>query len=293
MPASPALARVVVVLLVALAALAALMAGPAAARVRAPVLGDWEGRGPHGLPLSLRFVRRHGRVDVRDLVIGYGLSCPANRSHTEAVDYPAGYLGPGATSPFLKFFDIPANGFLIQLQGAAYATTTLEGRLRSRRRGTLSMKAPTDMTPEERRCWPTRVDRWRIRARHRLRVSEGTWTGSVSAAGLPELTGTVTVGVTAGGRELSEFSIDYQCGSAPGGSGISTKPAYEFIDAKGAFAGPPTHQSVNGVPTTWSGRFGTDGVLRGTFSSWDGCTPGSGADTVEFTARHTVSGAAG
>jgi hypothetical protein len=288
MPASPALPRLMAVVLVACGALVAWTAGVADARVRSPVLGNWEGRGPHGLPLSLRFVRRHGRVDVRNLVIGYGLSCPANRAHTEAVDYPAGYIGPGAPSPFLKFFGVPASGFLIQLQGAANATTTLEGRLTSRRRGTLSMPAPTNMTPEERRCWPRRVDRWRIRARHRRRVADGTWTGSVSAADSPALTGTVTVGVSARGRELSEFSISYECGSGPGGSGISTKPAYEFIDSKGAFAGPPTHQSVNGVPTTWQARFGTDGVLRGTFSSWDGCTPGPGPHAVEFTARHTA-----
>jgi hypothetical protein len=278
--------RVLAVALVAWGALVALGTDPAAARrVGRPVLGNWEGRGPHGLPLSVRFVRRHKRVDVRDLVIGYGLSCPANRSNAEAVDYDAGYIGPGSPSPFLKFFGIPTNGFLISLQGAAN-TGTLEGRLKSRRKGTLSMLAPTDMSPETRRCWPQKVVRWRIRARDRRPVAEGTWTGSVSAADAPAITGTVTVGVSAGGRELSEFSISYQCDSDGGGSGITTKPAYEFIDAAGAFAGPPTHQSVNGVPTTWRGRFGTDGVLRGTFSSWDGCVRAPGQTGVDFTARH-------
>jgi hypothetical protein len=285
--ASPATraVQVLAVVVVASGALAGPGADVAAARtVRPPVLGNWEGRGPHGLPLSVRFVRRHRRVDVRDLVIGYGLSCPANRSHTEAVDYAAGYIGPGSPSPFLKYFGLPANGFLIQLQGAAN-TATLEGRLTTRREGTVSMTAPTNSSAE-RRCWPRKVDRWRIRARRRRPVAEGTWTGTVSAADSPAITGTVTVGVTAGGRELSEFSISYRCGGArPGGSGISTKPAYEFIDAAGVFAGPPTHQSVNGVPTMWRGRFGADGVLRGTFSSWDGCMRAPGQTGVEFTAQ--------
>jgi hypothetical protein len=269
------------VVLVACVVPAAFEADLAAARVRPPALGNWEGRGPHGLPLSLRFVRRHHRVDVRNLVIGYGVSCPATRAHTQAVDYPAGYIGPGARSPFLKFFGIPANGFLIQLQGASNAAVTLEGRLTSRRTGTLRMSAPN--AP---RCWPAKVDRWRIRARKRRPVAQGRWTGFVSAVDAPGLTGSVTVGVTAGGREVSELSISYTCGdNHPGGGGITTKPAHEFIDAVGAFAGPLVPESVNGVPTTWSGRFGTDGTLTGTFSSWDGCTGASVAHTVNFTAK--------
>jgi hypothetical protein len=254
-----------------------------ARRIRSPALGNWEGRGPHGLPLSFRFVRSHGHVDIRDLVIGYGLSCPAKRSHAGALAYMAGYLGPGRPSPFLNTFKIPANGFLIDLQGAM-TFGTLEGRLKSRRRGKLWMSAPKNAPP----CWPRKTDRWKIRRRGRRAVRDGTWAGSVAQPGAPSVTGTLTVGVAAQGRELDSFSLSYRCGPQGGGGGITTRPAYEFIDASGGFAGPATNQSVNGIPTTWSGRFGTDGVLRGTFSTANQCSPTSASTpvTLAFSARH-------
>jgi hypothetical protein len=255
-----------------------------ARRIRSPTLGNWEGRGPHGLPLSFRFVRSHGHVDVRDLVIGYGTSCPAKRANAEAVAYEAGYIGPGRPSAFLDTFNIPANGFLIDLQGAT-TFGTLEGRLRSGRRGKLWMSAPKH-TPH---CWPRKTNRWEIRRRKRRAVRDGTWAGSVAQMGAPSVTGTVTVGVAAHGRELESFSLSYRCSSQqPGGGGITTSPAYEFIDVVGGFAGPPNHQIVNGIPTTWSGHFGTDGVLRGTFSTANQCSPTSASTpvTVTFSARH-------
>ena len=254
-----------------------------ARRIRSPALGNWEGRGAHALPLSFRFVRSHGHVGVRDLVIGYGVSCPAMRSIAEAVAYSAGYIGPGRPSPFLDTFNIPANGFLIDLQGAT-TFGTLEGRLKGRRRGTLWMSAPTDAP----KCWPQKTDRWKISHRKRRAVRDGTWAGSVSLAGAPSVTGTVTVGVSAHGRELDAFSLSYDCGPQGGGGGITTRPAYEFIDAVGRFAGPPDHESVNGIPTTWSGSFRTDGVLNGTFSTANMCSPTTASTpvTLTFSARH-------
>ena len=112
-------------------------------------------------------------------MVGYGVSCPARRSSAEAVAYDAGYIGPGRPSPFLDTFNIPANGFLIDLQGTANFGT-LEGRLNGRRRGTLWMSAPTSAP----RCWPQRTDRWKIRQRKRRAVHDGSWTGSVSLAGV-------------------------------------------------------------------------------------------------------------
>jgi hypothetical protein len=270
------LALIVLALLAATGALA-----PAALARRAPALGNWEGRGPHGLPLSFRFVRSHRRVDIRDLVIGYGQSCPAQRSNAEAVAYQAGYIGPGRPSPFLKVFHIPANGFLISLAPST-SFGTLDGRLKGRRRGRVSMSAPKN-TP---RCWPQHKNRWQIQRRKRRAVRNGSWTGAVTSAADPSISGTVEVGVRAHGRSLDSFSLSYRCGS--GGGGASTRPAYEFIDAGGGFAGPAQRQTTNGVPTTWSGRFGTDGVLRGSFSSADQCSPTTASTplTVQFSARH-------
>lgn len=267
----------------ALVAIVLALAPLADARVRSPALGNWEGRGPHGLPLSFRFVRSHRHVGVSDLVIGYGLGCPAMRSSAEAVAYSAGYIGPGRPSPFLNTFHIPANGFLIDLQGATMFGT-LEGRLEGRQRGVLSMSAPTNAP----RCWPQKTDRWKIRHRKRRAVRDGSWTGSVSLPGDPRLSGTVAIGVSAHGRELNAFSLSYRCGSQGGGGGVTTNPAYEFIDAGGEFTGPPDRQSVNGIPTTWSGRFGTDGVLNGTFSTANLCSPTTASTpiTLAFSARH-------
>ncbi len=263
------------------AVLPGLAPAASARRVRAPALGNWEGRGPHGLPLSFRFVRSHRHVGVRNLVIGYGVSCPPKRSSAESLAYDAGYIGPGRPSAFLKTFKIPANGFLIDLRGAKLFGT-LEGRLQSRRRGRVSMSAP----PNVPRCWPRKTDRWKIRWQKRRAVRDGTWTGTVTQASSPSVSGTVTVGVAAHGRELDTFSLSYHCGPDGGGGGITTHPAYEFIDSGGGIAGPPSPQIVNGVPTGWSGHFGTDGTLRGTFTTADLCTSTAGAVKMTFSARH-------
>ena len=270
--------------IIALVAVGAVLVPAAVAgRVRSPAPGNWEGRGAHGLPLSFRFVRSHGHVGVRDLAIGYGVSCPATRVSAEAVAYDAGYIGPGRPSPFLRTFHIPANGFLIDLQGAM-TFGSLEGRLKGSSRGTLWMSAPTDAP----RCWPQKTDRWKLRHRKRRAVHDGSWAGSVSLPGDPSITGTVTVGVSAHGRVLDAFSLSYHCGPEGGGGGITTVPAHEFIDAGGGFAGPPDHQTINGVPTTWSGRFGTDGVLNGSFSTANLCSPTTASTPVAltFSARH-------
>ncbi len=218
-------------------------------------------------------------------MIGFGLSCPAKRSNAETVAYDAGYIGPGRPSPFLKTLKVPANGFLIDLLGAN-VFGTLQGRLKSRSRGRVSMSA----SPKSPSCWPRKTDRWKIRRQKRRAVRDGTWTGSVTQPSSPSVSGTVTVGVAAHGRELDTFSLNYHCGPDGGGGGITTHPAYEFIDAGGGIAGPPGRQVVNGVPTTWKGHFGSDGTLRGTFTTADLCTmasgPASAPVTMTFSARH-------
>jgi hypothetical protein len=153
---------------VAVVAVVSVLAPTAEAwRARSPALGNWEGRGPHGLPLSFRFVRSHRHVGVKDLVVGYGLSCPASRIHAEAVAYRAGYIGPGRPSPFLHTFHIPANGFLIDLQGATTFGTTLEGRLRGRRLLALAVAILMKLVP----YWPRRC----ACARDRLQLRRSRW----------------------------------------------------------------------------------------------------------------------
>src|SRR5579875_2101381 len=82
-------------LLLAMVLVPAAVAAVAAAAT--PRVGDWEGTGPHGLPLSFDLASRHGRLVATNLTVGYGLSCPAESRDAETVPltHPA-YSGPGA-----------------------------------------------------------------------------------------------------------------------------------------------------------------------------------------------------
>jgi hypothetical protein len=52
------------------------------------VLGDWEGAGPDGLPLSFTLVRLHHKLAIRDLTVGDPLLCPGRLAPTNATPYP-------------------------------------------------------------------------------------------------------------------------------------------------------------------------------------------------------------
>jgi len=61
-----------------------------------PLPGDWEGGGPHGLPLSFELTRRHGHLVASSIAVGYPQSCPADERDAEAVALTdTSYAGPG------------------------------------------------------------------------------------------------------------------------------------------------------------------------------------------------------
>jgi hypothetical protein len=111
-------------------------------------------------------------------------------------------------------------------------------------------------------------------------VRDGTWTGPV---GPPPsaISGSVHITVIAGGRIETDFSVSSTCATASGQQ-TSRPDSFEigplptvgqFIAADGSvgIVGPSTATSIGGVTTTapaaWEGRFGPDGVMRGTFSA--------------------------
>ena len=126
--------------------------------------------------------------------------------------------------------------------------------------------------------WPSKLT-WRLRPRHRLAVAVGTWTGPLS---LPDGTGIVTAEVVAGGRGVDVFKVQITCTNGNGEDFASGPPANEFVSATGAFEG--WHTDANAM---WHGRFGADGVLRGTLVVRDRCGTG-GQVNGTFTARHTA-----
>ena len=98
-----------VMILGALAAAAGPAAGAVAASAAArtaavaasavPQAGDWEGTGPHGLPLSFELARHGGHIVATSLAVGYPASCPALARDTEGVPLTSpAYAGPAGTT---------------------------------------------------------------------------------------------------------------------------------------------------------------------------------------------------
>lgn len=258
-----------------------MVALPAAARgPAAPVLGNWEGVGPHGLPLSFLLTRAHRRVVVEDLVVGFPTACPQRPAPTEGVPYMhATYVGPGAP-PRVRINWRP-DAILIMVQSRTGPVLALEGRLLASGRAVLSMRAPLN---EPRGCgWPATRLRWRVEPRRRLAVATGRWSGTVAAPG--GVTGDVTVQVGSDGRTVDAISFEIRC---PGGGSTSFSggpPAYEFISAAGSFAGPRAGGERLFAGSSWQGTFGADRVLRGTFHSPDDCGLGQASAMGTFVAR--------
>jgi hypothetical protein len=257
----------------AAAGLLLLLAPGATGAVPRPVLGDWEGVGPHGLPLSFVLHKRHGRVVLSNLVVGLPLNCPSSPSPFVADAFKsAGYSGPGA-QPRLRFrgwkpFDIQISAF-----SPGHFPFVIFGRLWSSRHATLS--AGLDRGVPKHCGWPSKKVTWDVRPRKRLAVLTGTWTGAVS---VPNGSGTVTAKVIAAGRIVDLFAVEITCTEGGGGNFRSGPPAGEFITADGRFQG-----WGNGH---WQGSFGADGTLSGTFVAGDYCGT-SGQATGTFTARRT------
>jgi hypothetical protein len=250
-----------------------VLAAGATGAVSRPALGDWEGVGPHGLPLSYVLHKRHGRVVVSNLVIGLPLNCPSDPTPFVSEAFASSsYSGPGA-QPRLRFrgwkpYDVQITVFIpgelpyvIYGRQWNHAHTTLSGRL-----------GPG--VPKH--CgWPSKKLTWNVRPRKRLAVAAGTWTGTVS---VPDGSGTVTAKVTAAGRIVNLFRVVITCTAGGGGGFGSGPPAGEFIGADGRFEGWGNAH--------WQGRFGADGTVSGTFLAGDYCGT-SGQATGTFSARRT------
>jgi hypothetical protein len=277
----------------------ALSATADARRALTPALGDWEGTGPHGLPLSFTFVRERVRIAgrmrslvvMRDLVVSYPTVCAPAPDNSQAFAFPTtSYTGPGAPPVTFRFhnpkqFNVyigSAPGFDIGI-GVVFP-----GHWLSARRGVLS--APNIAL---RKCgWPKKTLTWQLRPAKRTKIATGEWSGIVTG---PEgVTGSITATVGTHGRTVDRFDLSYTCGNG-GSDKLDFAPAFEiahrptslFVSAAGSFAG--TKGAVNGVQVEWSGTFGADGVLRGTFTDIDACNDQDGALMGTFTARATRS----
>ncbi len=257
----------------ALAALSlvALLAPAVAGVVPRPALGDWEGVGPHGLPLSFVLAKPHKSIVIRNLVVGFPVACPSKPTPWVVEGFNSSYAGPGR--PFRIHYrgwtprDIEITAFI-----PGQFPLIVYGRLKTRRHAALSMH----VSPQQpKNCgWPRKLLTWSVRPRKRVAVPNGTWTGPLTIA---DGAGTVTVNVKNAGRIVDLFKVDVTC-QGPGGGGIQAgPPAGEFVAANGSFKGAA-------YSDRWQGRFGADGVLTGTFVSPDSCGQ-AGQVTATFTAR--------
>src|SRR5438445_3785194 len=269
---------------VVLTACVALSPAAGGARVTlTPALGDWEGVGPHGLPLSFGFtherVRIGGRtrdlIGLHDLVVSYPTGCAQVPNNNQAFAYPmAGYTGPG--SPPVTFHFRSPKRFEIYIGSAPGFNIGfgffLKGRWLSAQRGVLWGPIPRGGIRD---CgWPGKTLTWQLHPAQRVKVAKGTWTGMVAAMDIGS--GSVSATVGSGGRTVDRFHLTYSCSDGTSSNldfapafKLAGKPTSLFVSPSGSFAGPTAN--VSGVQIGWTGRFGSDGVLRGTFTDRNAC----------------------
>lgn len=257
----------------ALAALAASAAAPPAvsvAGVHAPVLGDWEGAGPEGLPLSFSLRRVRGRVTISDLTVGDPLRCPGRLAPTNAFGYGhVVYIGAG--SPPVVRINWRPDDVMIRVGSGAPFSPELDGLLLGARRMTLSEPAPVG---EPAGCgWSAKRLKWRVAPATRVAVTPGSWTGTVST---PTGSSTVSVRVSASGRIVELFSVVARCEGGETSFGVGPAAVGEFIAANGTFAD-------SARPGAFQGRFTSADTLAGTVSANPlGC---GGTGSFPFTAH--------
>jgi hypothetical protein len=234
------------------------------------VLGDWEGVGPDGLPLSFSLTRARGRVRIADLTVGDPLSCPGRLAPTNAFGYRrALYIGPGA--PPLVRINWRPDQIAIRVGMGAPFSPELDGRLLGPHAVMLSEPAPTNEPPG---CgWQSRRLTWRAAPAKRMPVSAGEWSGTVS---VPGGSGTVSIKVAASGRIVELFRVAVQCASGGGSYEVGPATVGEFITAEGTF------EDAN-RPASFQGRFGPGATLAGTLV---GTLPeGCGSNSFTFLAH--------
>lgn len=254
--------------LVAVAGLLVLVPTAAAHASPAPVLGDWEGTGPEGLPLSFVLARVHGKVTISDMTIGNPLRCAGHLLPTDATPVPkAVYIGPGAP-PFVRL-GWHSSEIWIET-GTGLFGPQVTGRLLSPRRAVLSELAPGNQPPG---CgWSQHRLTWHVSPAHRAAVTPGVWTGTVVAPGVG---GTVSVHVSPSGRIVELFRVELTCEAGGGHYQVGPDAQVgEFISASGAFSDP-------GRPAAFQGSFAA-GTLTGTLNP---AATGCGQTAVPFTAH--------
>jgi hypothetical protein len=265
--------RLTVVALVALAAAAVVGVAPAWARSTRPAsvphVGDWEGSGPHGIPLSFELVRRHGRVVATSIAFGAPTSCPATPRDTEVLPlFRVAYHGPGGA---------PANvlltgGLPVTLSGKApdhLGGLLIAGTFTTHRRGWFRVTSARTRL----HCgWPTGARIWRVHLAHRRPVKDASWTAPLTGAGITG--GSVDLAIVGQGRAVRSFAgqLDCQSSSEQGTESFGANPAYEFVRADGSFYSPQDTNLIQGVPTLWKGTFSATGALSGTLRIYDPCT---------------------
>ena len=239
-----------------------------------PALGDWEGVGPHGLPLSFVLAKAHRRIVLRGLIVGLPLNCPGQPTPWVAGAYKtASYGGPGA-EPRIRLPGWKPTDVEITALNRGEFPLILGGRLLARRHMTLSAGIGPKVPKH---CgWPTKTIVWSVRPARRLAVAAGTWTGTVT---VPGGSGPVTIKVIAAGRLVDELSLQITCTDGGGGTFRAGPPAGEFVSAKGAFEGW-------GLGRHWVGHFAPNGVLDGTLDTPDLCGQ-AGQVSGTFTAQRT------
>src|SRR5579864_3641651 len=243
----------------------------------APLPGDWEGTGPHGLPLSFHLARRGGRLVATSLAVGYPASCPAVSRDAEAVPLrsPA-YTGPGSTGP-----GGPGSPVLSGLTPRGNRSVILHGSWDSPATGTFSVRIQRRVA-----CgWPATTLSWTVHRATRTRVGDGTWTGALTASGL--INGNVRLVVGAQGRVIESFASFFTCqtDTQQGNTNFRAVPAFEFVRPRGVFYSPLDGGQVGRHPTTWWGRFTASGALTGTLTIFDDCT--NQLIRARFSARRT------
>jgi hypothetical protein len=274
--------RVGLVLFVCL--LAAMAAAPLAGAASAgavPEAGDWEGTGPHGLPLSFELVHRSGHLVASALTAGYPASCPAVARDAEAVPLadPV-YAGPGAQTGSGGFSSSSPAVLAGRMPGSKQQVY-LSGSFSSGRSGSFSIKINKPVG-----CgWPNTTLTWRVHRAVRTPVADGTWTGPLTATGL--INGNVRLVVGAQGRVVESFTSFFTCltDTAQGNTTFRAVPVYDFVRPGGGFSSPVNGGRVHGHPTTWSGSFSGSKRLTGSVTIFDDCT--NQMIKASFTGRRT------
>ena len=212
------------------------------------MLGDWEGTGPDGLPLSFTLTRARGRTSVGDLTVGDPLSCPGRFAPTLAFGYPqALYIGPGA--PPVVHINWRPSEIRIRVGMGAPFSPEWDGSLLGPRLMTLSEPAPTNNPPG---CgWNSKRLTWRVAPAKRTPVAPGQWTGTVSG---PGGAGTVSVKVAPSGRFVEVFEVESPARAAAAEAPGSGRPPWGTSSPLTAPSRTPTDRPGSRVVLNREGR---------------------------------------